>query len=88
MNIQTISITPSEGAFGFNIKYDEEKIKIPGYSCDVYFFLEDDEDEKSELRFILEEDFGCSYTQVNLIKGFINNKMSGIINDDETYTGI
>ena len=74
-----IAVSPVNGSFGFNIKYDDKKISIPGYSCENHIFIKDDYDEKSELRFILEEDFGCSYYQVNQIKYFIQNNLSGEI---------
>lgn len=80
MNV--IAVSPVNGSFGFNINFDSKKIHIPGYTYDTHDFMKDDDDEKSEMRFILEEDFGCSYYQVNLIKYLIQLNKSGYIEDD------
>ncbi len=72
-----IAVTPVNGSFGFNIRFNSQMIVIPGYTYENHVFIEDDNDEKSELRFILEEDFGCSYQQVNQIKYLIHHNLSG-----------
>lgn len=81
-----ISIFPEKGSFGFSIHYNEYQIYIPGYRVGKKFFMEDDRDEKSELRFILEEDFGCSYDQINNIKYLIQHNLCGEIEFDRIYT--
>lgn len=77
-----IAVSPVNGSFGFIINFDDKNVMIPGYCYDLRFFMEDDDDEKSEMRFILEEDFGCSYYQVNQIKYYIQCNKSGYIDND------
>ena len=80
-----IAVSPSNGSFGFNVKFDMDQITIPGYDVGYRDFFQDDMDEKSELRFILEEDFGCTYQQINDIKYFILHHLNGEVDSNGLY---
>ena len=72
--IHTISISPFDGDYGFNIKYDEDTISIPGYKCS-----QGDEEALFEMSVILQEDLGCSEEQVKQIFQFVYNEEDGLI---------
>ncbi len=83
--MKKIAITPENGSFGFIIKYDSNHINIPGHVYETSFFIKDDEDENSALRMVLEEDFGCSYNQINDLKNFILKGFGGFIDERGSF---